>query len=140
MTINQANDYLKQAFIIDKKINLAVERISAMRSSLVSRGHTYDSPGGKPNDSSIERAVVKIIDYEQKINDEIDRLVTKKMEIESEIDRRVASNRHKELLIRRYVMLSPWEEIAEKMCYDKRYLFKMHKQALSLFAAADTYD
>lgn len=74
-------------------------------------------------------AISKIVDLETEINAEIDKLVEKRKEIEG-IIRAVEDSTLQTLLEYRYINGKKWEEIALLMCYDYRYVKKLHKKAL----------
>lgn len=130
-----AIEFLKQPYKAEKRIKLNIEKLNAVRSSLMGRSVSYEGSGGTGSkENSIEKAIAKVLSCEEQINSEIDRLVDVKLEVEKAIDALVKDERLAEILTRRYVCFQRWEEIAEAMHYEKRYLFKIHKQALNVFA------
>lgn len=135
--IPQAVDFLKQPYRADKRIKLDMEKLSAMRTSLMGKSISYDSQSGSVSvENRIEAAIAKVLEREEEINAEINRLVEVKIEVEKEIEKCVKDQRLSEVLIRRYILFQRWEYIASQMGYDNRYLFKIHKQALNKFASA----
>lgn len=129
-------EYLSQAFSIDRKINLDIEKLKEMRSSLYGRAVSYENDGSQHSTSgsnSIESALLKVVEYEEKINAEIDELVNKRLEIEKAI-RMVNDEVLQEILTRRYLQFQKWERIAVEMHYSIQWVFKLHGQALSKIA------
>ena len=72
---------------------------------------------------------MKLIDLEYEINDDIDRLVDLKREMASLIER-IPDPSYRVLLELRYLGCSRWEDIALKMGYDLRWVYRLHGRAL----------
>lgn len=125
----EVKEYLEQAFWIDRNINLDIELVKDMKSSLCGRSSLSGCGHSSSKSNSTEKTLVKIVDFEKRINDEIDMLINKKIEIESNINR-LESWKHREVLKRRYVMLMTWDEIAKSMNYSKQHVQRLHKSAL----------
>ena len=125
----EVKEYLEQAFWIDRNINLDIELVKDMKSSLCGRSSLSECGHSSSKSNSTEKTLVKIVDFEKRINDEIDMLINKKIEIESNINC-LESWKHSEVLKRRYVMLMTWDEIAKSMNYSKQHVQRLHKSAL----------
>jgi len=74
-------------------------------------------------------AVCKIVDLQNDINRDIDKLVDLKKEIMGVI-KAVVNPEHQTLLEKRYLCFLSWEKIAVDMGYDLRYTHKLHIRAL----------
>jgi len=77
----------------------------------------------------MENTVVKIVDLEKEINEDIDRLVDVKAEIMetiSQVDDPICQL----LLEMRYISGKAWEEVARELNYNDRSVFKIHGRAL----------
>ena len=124
-------EYLKQAVTLDRKIKLDMDKITAMRATLQGRAISYESDGTKhtPNGNSIENALVKVIDYEIKLDEEINTLINLKKEIEGTINNLNNPN-EVEVLTRRYILNEKWEDIAKKMYFDVGWVYKLHRKGL----------
>ena len=72
----------------------------------------------------------KIVDLENEINADIDRLVDLKREMVAVI-KAVESPEYQTLLELRYLCFKTWEQIAVYMGYESRYLHKLHQRALN---------
>ena len=81
----------------------------------------------------MEDSMVRVLDYERHVNEEIDRLTAKRTEIEKDIYT-VSDDTLREVLIRRYLLYQKWELIAEEMNYGVRHIYKLHLKALREFS------
>lgn len=130
MTIKE---YLSQAYRIDQRINSKLEQVSSLRELAVKAtstlSDTYSSGNG--NKQKMEGVIVKIIDLEHEIDEEVDRLVDLKQEIVSLI-KKVKNPEYQTLLELRYLNFKTWEQIATEMHYSIQHTFRIHDKALSL--------
>lgn len=126
-----AKEYLRQAYIIDRKIRLDTEKLAAARSALYGKAVRYDSDGSKPvpRGNVTESAVLRIVELEERLNAEIDEFTAKRQEIECAVGS-VPDEVQREVLTRRYLLYQKWEVIAEEMCYSERQVFRIHGAAL----------
>ena len=77
----------------------------------------------------MEDVIIKIIDFENEINAEIDRLVDIKREITCLINS-VPNQEEQTLLELRYLCFKTWEQIAVEMGYSLQNVYKLHSKAL----------
>ena len=84
----------------------------------------------------MEGVIVKIIDLENEIDEEIDKLVDLKHEIVSLI-KQVKNPEYKTLLELRYLCFRTWEQIAVEMDYNYRSVLKIHGRALRSFEISE---
>lgn len=126
-----AKEYLSQAFRLDQRINSKLEQVSRLRGMAVKATGSFQAEriSGTSQHSPMESAVVKLIDLEYEINDDIDRLVDLKREMTSLIER-IPDPSYRVLLELRYLGCSRWEDIALKMGYDLRWVYRLHGRAL----------
>lgn len=129
-----AKNYLQQAYTIDKKIKLDLQKLEAAKASLQGRAVNYERIGAAPSvrRNSTEDSLVRVMDYESRINSEIETLTLLRSEIEKEIYE-IPDEKLRELLTRRYLMYQKWELIAEEMNYGLRHIYKLHSKALNAF-------
>ena len=66
-----AKEYLQQAYIIDKKIKLDLQKLEAAKASLQCRAVNYDRVGTSTNKNGIDEAIARVMDFENHINSEI---------------------------------------------------------------------
>lgn len=130
-----SKDYLKQAYILDRQIRLDIQKLDSMRGSLYGRAVSYDKDGSTSASKAngMEDSMIRVLDYERHINEEIERLTAKRAEIESDIYS-VQDDVLREVLTRRYLLYQKWELIAEEMNYGVRHIYKLHLKALSAFS------
>ena len=81
------------------------------------------------NAHRMEDVIIKIIDFENEINAEIDRLVDIKREITCLINS-VPNQEEQTLLELRYLCFKTWEQIAVEMGYSLQNVYKLHSKAL----------
>ena len=123
-------EYLDQAYRIDQRINSKLEQVGSLRALAMSD----TPPSGSRNVQSMESIIVKIIDLENEINEDIDMLVDLKREIVGVI-KRIENPEYQTLLELRYLCFYSWEKVAVEMEYDLRYLHKLHRKALEQCSA-----
>ena len=82
-------EYLSQAYRIDQRINSKLEQVASLRALATKATSTLSDtpPSGSRNVQSMENVIVKIIDLENEINEDIDTLVDLKREIVGVIKR-----------------------------------------------------
>ena len=131
-----AKEYLNQAYKIDRKINLNIEKINSMKASLYGRGVSYESDGSGHGTPNPLPAVQKVLEYEERINEEIGKLVDKRLEIEATINK-VNDEVLREILVRRYLNYQKWDRIAIEMHRDLRWIYRLHGRALSKLTIID---
>ena len=127
-----AKEYLSQAIWLDQTINNKLEQLDSLKSLSMKVTASLSQEkvsGGNIAKSSMENAVVKILDLENEINADIDRLVDLKREILEAIHQ-VSNMNYQLLLEMRYVSGKSWDEVAMAMGYDPRTVFRMHGKAL----------
>ena len=130
-----SKDYLQQAYLIDRQIKLDIQKLDSMRGALYGRAISYDKDRSKSSSKTngMEDSMVRVLDYERHVNEEIDRLTAKRTEIEKDIYT-VSDDTLREVLIRRYLLYQKWELIAEEMNYGVRHIYKLHLKALRKFS------
>ena len=126
-----AKEYLRQAYIIDRKIKLDTEKLEAARSALYGKTVRYDRDGSKsvPHGNGTENAVLRVLELEERFDKEIDRLTEKRQEIEQAVNA-VPDEVQREVLTRRYLLYQKWEVIAKDMNYSVQHIFRLHSLAL----------
>jgi DNA-directed RNA polymerase specialized sigma subunit len=128
----KAKEYLSQAFGLDQRINSKLEQVASLR-SLATRAAASLQAGRvcETNEHSPrENTLVKILDLENEIDEDIDHLVDLKREI-MEVINAVEQPEHQLLLELRYLNFMTWEAIAERMNYSYRQIHRLHGQALN---------
>ncbi len=126
-----AKEYLNQAFRIDQRINSKLEQVASLHALATKATSTMTDMPGSPNRNihRMEDILIKIMELEDEINADIDKLVDLKAEI-TETIKAVDHLEYQTLLEKRYLCFQTWERIAVDMDYDLRWVYRMHNKAL----------
>ena len=126
-----AKDYLLQARYLDERITSKTQQIASLNDLATRCTSTFSDMPRNPNrgDSKIEDCVIKIIELEESIKKDIERLVDLKSEIMAVI-RAVPNVEYQTLLEKRYLCFITWEQIAVDMNYSMQHIHRMHSSAL----------
>ena len=126
-----AKEYLSQAYRIDQRINSKLEQVMSLRDLLGKANVTLTGmpKTPTPNPHSMEDIIVKMVDLESEINDDIDTLVDLKAEIMRCI-KHVDNPEYQTLLELRYLCFKHWENISADMGYSLRRIYELHNLAL----------
>ena len=128
-----AKEYLSQAFHIDQRINSKLEQVMKLRETSTKATATLsDMPrSDSPNVHRLEDTICKIIDLENEINHDIDRLVDLKREARDVIGQ--LSDPDQQLILElRYLCYKTWEEIADELGYCPSNIYRLHGRALEI--------
>lgn len=129
--MSEARTYLEQAYRIDQRINSKIEQVASLHNLATKANSTLTDMPGSPNRNihKMEDIIVKIVDLENEINQDIDMLVDLKTEI-MQVIKKVDDLELQTLLEQRYLNFRTWEQIAVDMGYNVRHLYRMHDKAL----------
>lgn len=123
--------YLKQAYRLNELINSDLAELQNLRSLSIS----ISSDMSKERVQSTKRPdkigsiVAKIVDLENEINAEINQFVDLKKEIRDKIN--LLTNRNQQLVLRlRYIEFLTWEQVAKRMTYSMKQVFRIHGEAI----------
>lgn len=125
-------EYLMQAYRIDQRINSKLEQIASLHDLATKATVTYSDMPRNPNKgkSKIEDAIIKIMELEDEINHDIDRLVDLKTDI-THLIKNLDSHEYQIILEQRYLCFKSWEQIAVDMGYSIQHTFRLHDAALT---------
>ena len=114
----KAKEYLSQAYRLDQRIDAKIEQVMSLRNLAAKATSTLSDavPSGTRNVHRMEDIIIKIIDFENEINADIDRLVDLKREI-MRVIKALPNPEYQTLLELRYLCFKPWEQIAVEMGY-----------------------
>lgn len=125
-------DYLSQAYRLDQRIDSNIREVSTLRKMMGS----ISSPvlgdrvqTSRPAEASFVRSVEKIMALEEKINSEIDLLVSLKEQIRGVISA-VPDTDERMVLSYRYVHNLTWEEISDELNESVSTVKRRHRSAL----------
>ena len=124
-------EYLQQGYRIDQRINSKIAQITSLHELATKATATLsDMPGNAtPNTHRMEDIIVKMVDLENEINADIDRLVDLKAEMVSAI-KNVRNPELQTLLELRYLCFKTWEQIAVELGYSIESIYRHHREAL----------
>ena len=128
----RAKEYLGQAYRLDQRIDSKIAQVAVLNELATKCTATLSGMPHNPHRSQtpMADAVVKIIDLENEIYRDIDRLVDLKREIVGVI-KAVENREYQTLLEKRYLCFMSWEQIAVDMGYGIDNIYKLHKKALA---------
>ena len=126
-----AKEYLKQAFYLDKRINSKLEQVENLNALATKATSTLSDMPKNPNrgSSKLEDTIVKIVDLQEEINRDIDKLVDLKAEMVGTI-KQIQNKELQVILEKRYLCFETWEKIAVDMNYDIRHIHRLHNRGL----------
>ena len=126
-----AKEYLSQARNLEQRIITKTQMIDSLNDLATRCTTTYSDMPKSPNhgNSRLEECVMKIMDLEEQILHDMDKLVDLKKEI-TYVIRSISNPEYQDLLAKRYICCESWEKIAVDMNYELRYIHKLHSRAL----------
>ena len=126
-------EYLSQAFYLHKKIKSKENQLKYLRAHVVYATPTFtDMPHCTTNEKSkMEETIVKIIEAESYINEEISNLINIKKEIEAAINA-INNISCETILEMRYLEYLSWSDIAIRLNVSQDHIYYLHRKALSL--------
>ncbi len=126
-------DYLSQAYRLDQRIDSNIREVSCLRKMMGSiSSPTFGDKvqTSRPAEAPFVRTVEKIMALEEKINSEIDLLVSLKEQIRGVIAA-VSDTDERMVLSYRYIHNLTWEEISDELDESVSTVKRRHKSALS---------
>lgn len=95
-------------------------------------------PGGPGNGQKLPRAVERIVQAQQELQEQIDHCADVRRKIAVAIAQ-IANYRDREILRRRYILGQGFEEMAEKMGMDCRWVRRIHKRLVDRMDNLNSY-
>ena len=131
-----AKTFLNKARTINMEIDSKLKQTQGLRHLVTNITATLSDMPGNPSRTTdkMERIIVRIVDMEHKIDEDIDALVDLKDKIQSLINS-LDEAEYRVLLTERYINFEDWEKIALTMHYSIRNIHLMHGRALQLVQA-----
>ena len=128
-----AKEFLGQAYRLDQRINSKLQQIDSLRGLTQKVTQSYDNEvvSRTRNVSSLEDAIIRLMEAEEQLNMQIDQLVDTKIEIGKLIDM-VHNESYRLLLEKRYMCFLSWDQIAAEMHYSRRWVLNKHERALEV--------
>lgn len=130
-------EYLSQCRTLDVEINSKLEQVAQLRAlaSKVSPSTGFGAAGGISD--RVGKTVAKIVDLENEINDDIDKLVELKKVIRIKINS-MSKPIHRIILERKFILRNSLESISEDIGYSLPQTKRIYKAAIREFEKNDT--
>lgn len=125
-----AKEYLSQVRKMDSRLKLIGLKVEKLRSALDYRSPALEGSGSGSSADRLPDTISLIVDYEQQAEELRQEYIAKY----KEIDRSIAAVPDpvlREVLERRYLLYQRWEQIAEEMHRDLRWIYRLHGRALA---------
>ena len=134
-----AKEFLRRARSVDRHVDEAQERLERIRERLEAgrRSSITGMPRGGSSDWTL--TADKLIDLEQIVNARTRDLVRWKLAAIDAIER-LEDIRHVELLKLYYIDGFTWEQVAETMGLDLRWVYRLHGKALLQVRVPEGFD
>lgn len=126
-----AKEFLRRARQVDRRVDEAQERVERLRAKLESG--RMSAVTGMPRGGSGDwtQTADRLIELEQRVNAQTREMVRWKLAAIDAI-RSVEDDRLSEVLELYYIDGFTWDQVAERMGLDKRWVFRMHGRALMM--------
>ena len=128
-----AKEYLGQAYRLDQRINSKLQQVESLRSltQKVTASYSGEPVSHTRNVTSLQDTILRLMEAEEQVNQQIDELVSLKMNIASLIDQ-VRNESYRLILEKRYLCFLSWDEIATDLHYSSRWVRNVHERALEV--------
>ena len=128
-----AVEFLSQAYLMEQQIRSKKEQLVMLRSMATSFYNPTDQEqvSCTPKTYALEESVIKIVEAENEIKAQVDRLVQTMMEIRNVIAT-VQDVKLRLVLEKRYLLFQAWKDIAADMDRSVRWVQQKHVMALEV--------
>lgn len=126
-----AKTYLQEIRKLDRKIEnkqMELEHLRTLLESVTPKLKEVNVQSSLEKDRMGDN-IIKIIEFQDEINKDIDRLIDRKLEAMRLINK-LEDDDSINLLIRRYIAYEEWEDIANALHYSRQWVDKKHGLAL----------
>ena len=134
-----AKEYLKQAYRLNERIASHIAEREELRKMLTRiQGCNFEEhfSSTRNTEAPFVKLIGKIMDMEEQINDEIDRLIDLKAEMNKAIEN--TEDIEERLLLRyRYIDNMTWDDIASCLKVSSRTVHRIHSAALQKFSVPE---
>ena len=128
-----AKEYLGQAYRLDQRITSKLQQVESLRSltERVTVAYGGEVVSHSRNLTSLQDTIVRLMEAEEELNQEIDKLVDLKIEI-SNIISEVRNESYRLILEKRYLCFLPWDQIAADLNISRRWVLIQHDRAVNV--------
>ena len=139
----KARDRLKELYRLDLKIERDRKQIDDLKQKMYTvSAPALDADRVKTSGSGDDK-LLKLIASVERTTRRITRDMTKYMKLYNQIVReidRVQDERAKTILTSRYVLCMQWDAIANDLGYEMSYVYRLHQDAVRMYAAINGYE
>lgn len=134
-----AKEFLRRARSVDRRVDEATERVERIRARL--EAGRMSSVTGMPRGGAKDwtETADRLIELEQRVNAQVREMVRWKLAAIDAIDA-VEEARLREVLELYYIDGFTWEQVAQRMELDPRWVFRLHGKALLRVKVPDEFD
>ena len=134
-----AKEFLRRARAVDRRVDEATERAERVRARLEAGRMSVITGLPRGGGADWTETADRLIELERVVNARTRELVRWKLAAIDAI-RAVEEPRLAELLELYYIDGYTWDQVAERMSLDKRWLFRLHGKALLLVTVPPEFD
>ena len=126
-----AVDYLSRAYMLDQRVHSKMQQIESLKSlaSSVSIAMGSEPVSKTRNVAAMENLVIRIMEAEQELKEQVENLVTMKLDIASVISQ-IRDPGCSLVLEKRYLIFKSWEAIARELGFSIRWVHYKHECAV----------
>ena len=124
--------HLRQLRQINKRIDTQLEQVEQLRAMAEKITTNHDHAKARGRHDKMAETVAKMVDLQQKINNDIDKYIDLKADIIKGIEK-IEQADYWQILTLRYQKYESWENIAKTLGYTERWIFTLHGRALQEF-------
>jgi DNA-directed RNA polymerase specialized sigma subunit len=129
MSIDEVKNFLNQAYRIDLRIDTIIDEISALEGKLLKCTQSYNNIQMGGSKSTFEYTLDKVMQYKERLNNELSRLIDTKAKIKTAIEK-VENPIARIVLTKKYINYQTFEHIACDLDYSTMQVYRLHKIAL----------
>lgn len=120
---------LKQIRLIDLEVKSKIEELDRLNNSFLKSPSLKEINVQESKVSLKDDAYVKIINLNDYINDQVDKLIDLKYQLIQAIEQ-LDNSRERTIIWMKYISSKGWDEIAEELKISKTTLFILHDEAI----------
>ncbi len=126
-----AKEYLDRYRLLNVEITAKREQADSIRELAETVSHFSNGVGGNGSGDKVGRNAAKLVDLENEIIAEMNKLVELKCEIEATIAV-IDDPTLRQLLTLKYINILTWEQVAERLNYSRMQIHRLHIKALKI--------
>lgn len=128
----KAKEYLKEVQRISYKVQIGQEELRQIYNQMQGMQAVNFEPkvgGGESGKSPQEKLIFKFIEYRQKLDGDIEKMLEMRKEAIEKINK-LSKKEYVYILYHRYLLNQKWEQIAIDLDYTYRQITNLHGEAL----------